>query len=513
MMIILLKASLITAILWGFYKAILEKESFFALNRIYLMGCLLMAFILPFIALPSLVDHQGVVTDLLTPTLVKKDQSTNNTEIFDQKEGLSIEEEKPFIDTSTEENEVGLAPNTRSKFGSLGIFFWLAGIYLFGLLVLLIHILAQVLITWIKAIKHPDKIEDTGCIILNMDKEIEPCSFFRYIFVNPSSYEYETYEQILTHEKIHVKYWHSIDLLIAEISVAILWFNPFVWLLRREVEKNIEYQTDDLLVNEAKDQKEEYQLNLLKIATYNKPLTITTNYNQSLIKQRILKMNSKKSNPYSYWKYAFLAPLIFTTLLIINKPNSATAQTMTSISLIDSEDNEDTNTKESAELISNDCQALLRAVKNNNIEEVKKLLQETNPNCTFYDDGEPRSALVAAARKGYLDIGKLIIEAGGKVEFHASGDESPLMAAAAYGHVAFVNYLLGQNAKVDAIIDGNGTALINAVRGGHHEIAQILLEKGADPYKNVPGDEYAMYHARVSKDKKMIDLLKRYDNR
>ncbi|MEM6698764.1 MAG: ankyrin repeat domain-containing protein, partial [Bacteroidota bacterium] len=99
------------------------------------------------------------------------------------------------------------------------------------------------------------------------------------------------------------------------------WFNPFVWLFRKEVEKNIEYQTDDLLTRKAvKKEKKGYQLNLLKIATHNKPLTITTNYNQSLIKQRILKMNAKKSNPYSYWKYAFIAPVLLMLILAMNEP-------------------------------------------------------------------------------------------------------------------------------------------------------------------------------------------------
>ena len=37
------------------------------------------------------------------------------------------------------------------------------------------------------------------------------------------------------------------------------------------------------------------------------------------------------------------------------------------------------------------------------------------------------------------------------------------------------------------------------------------LENGADPYKVVPGDEYAMYHARISGNKTMISLLKQYE--
>lgn len=114
-----------------------------------------------------------------------------------------------------------------------------------------------------------------------------------------------------------------IDLLLSEIAVILLWFNPIMWLFRKEVEKNIEYQTDDILLKGEAVEKESYQMNLLKVATYNMPLTITTNYNQSLIKQRIMKISAKKSNPHSLWKYVFTAPLIFSLLLLINKPMSA----------------------------------------------------------------------------------------------------------------------------------------------------------------------------------------------
>lgn len=158
----------------------------------------------------------------------------------------------------------------------------------------------------------------------------------------------------------------------------------------------------------------------------------------------------------------------------------------------------------------NNCKELLRAVRANQIEKVKALLQDTDPNCSYRGDGEPRSALVAAARKGYLEIGKLLIQANSDVEFHDRDDESPLMAAAKNGHLSFVQYLIEQGAQVDAVADGDGTALIHAVRSNHIKVAKLLLENGADPYLNVPGDEYAMYHARTSGNRKMVALLKQY---
>lgn len=162
-------------------------------------------------------------------------------------------------------------------------------LYIFGVGVFSLHLLAQIISMLWKVYTHTDQIQDEDYTIVNVHAEIDPCSFFRYIFINPTNYDYETYEQILAHEKVHVRQRHSFDLLLAECAVILLWFNPFIWILRKEIEKNIEYQTDDISVKGKTEEKEQYQLNLLKVATHTQPLSITTNYNQSSIKQRILK--------------------------------------------------------------------------------------------------------------------------------------------------------------------------------------------------------------------------------
>lgn len=157
------------------------------------------------------------------------------------------------------------------------------------------------------------------------------------------------------------------------------------------------------------------------------------------------------------------------------------------------------------------CQELLQAVKDEEVEKVRALLKTVDPDCAYYDDGEARSPLVAAARTGNMAIGKLLLGAKANVEFHAKNDETPLMAASKNGHLAFAEMLIAKGAKVDRKLSGDGTALIYAVRGEHLEVAKLLLEKGADPYKAVPGDEYAMYHARMGGNKKLIKLLKGYE--
>jgi len=158
----------------------------------------------------------------------------------------------------------------------------------------------------------------------------------------------------------------------------------------------------------------------------------------------------------------------------------------------------------------NKCKNLLRAVKSNNITKVTELLKISEPDCVYRGDGEPRSPLVAAARNENQTIAKLLIEAKANVEFHARGDESPLIAASKTGDVEMVKYFISKGAEINSKVRGNGTALIASVRNKHYEVSKLLLEKGADPYLTTPGDEYPMYHARQSKNKRMITLLESY---
>lgn len=271
MITLLIKASLILIVLLAFYKLFLEKESFFAANRIYLIGCLLFAATLPFLGLPELVHNQGIVTTLLEPSLEtdpvftakavpsvekppdnQEDQGINTTKMAPENAILSKGQNK--LSNPTETYAVQPTPadqaTTKSQAATQRFSYWLVMLYYFGVMGLSLKLLVQIFYTVWKIYKIEDKIPDEDSVLVNMKGDIDPCSFFKYIFINPASYDYETYEQIIAHERIHVRLWHTLDLLLSEIAVIALWFNPFVWILRKEVEKNIEYQTDDLMVRE-----------------------------------------------------------------------------------------------------------------------------------------------------------------------------------------------------------------------------------------------------------------------
>lgn len=298
----ILYASLILTACLIFYKLLLQKETFFSLNRFVLLMCMLLAFILPVIHVPEELSFRK------SPSVAK----VNST--------------KPAVDLDNvlpnEEHASSTVVQTDQK--SLSINFkqvmqWLIYLYWFGVIIFGLNFLMQAVVLLYKAYSRP-VIIDGKFRIVEITGDKAPCSFGNNIFINPEKYDWETYNQVLLHEKIHIEQKHTLDLLLAEIVLVFQWFNPFAWQWRQELEKNLEYFTDHKLLQHAGVEKESYQLSLLKVAAPHFPLSLTTNYNQSLLKRRLLMMNAKKSNVHTTWKYFFLLPLMVLFVCLFNEP-------------------------------------------------------------------------------------------------------------------------------------------------------------------------------------------------
>ena len=199
-----------------------------------------------------------------------------------------------------------------------GLFYcYLLGVLLFGL-----NFLLQLFVLLYQSYCRP-VIKDGRFRIVEVSGNRAPCSFGNTIFINPENYDWETYNQILIHEKIHVSGRHTLDILLAEIALVIQWFNPFAWLYRREVENNLEFLTDASVLLHQEVERSAYQLSLLRVSAPQLSFSLTNNYNQSLLKRRIVMMNSKRSSFHTIWKYFFLIPIFTVLVCALNKPTSA----------------------------------------------------------------------------------------------------------------------------------------------------------------------------------------------
>lgn len=299
-----LYTALVLASCFAFYKLLLQKETFFGLNRFMLIACMLLAFTLPLLPVPEQFSFRKAPTVRETPAYVQQAVYVPPAFTADQDKNYV-----PATESATKTEGI-----TVEKITTLLFYLYWFGVVLFAL-----NFLMQVFILLRKAYTKP-VIKDGKFRIVEMDDDKAPCSFGNNIFINPAKYDYETYSQVLLHEKIHIEQKHTLDLLIAEIVLIFQWFNPFAWQLRKELENNLEFLTDNSLLQHDSIEKKSYQVSLLKVAAPYYPLSLTTNYNQSLIKKRLLMMNSKKSNVHTIWKYFFLLPLMTAFVCLLNEP-------------------------------------------------------------------------------------------------------------------------------------------------------------------------------------------------
>lgn len=158
-------------------------------------------------------------------------------------------------------------------------------------------------------------IHDTEVYLLTDDEG--PFSFFDWIFINPERHKSDEIEEIMMHELTHCQQLHSIDIIFAELFCVVFWFNPFVWLLKREVRLNLEYLADNSVLANGRDNKE-YQYHLLGLTYRKNVATITNNFNVLPIKKRIKMMNKKETKGILKAKYMLYIPLVAMLLAVSN---------------------------------------------------------------------------------------------------------------------------------------------------------------------------------------------------
>ncbi|MES2267698.1 MAG: M56 family metallopeptidase [Bacteroidota bacterium] len=308
----ILHVALLISVCLLFYKLLLQNETFHHLNRWILLACLALTFVLPLLHIPQQwALRTAPELSVSAPKQVGVKTETGSTLQAEPRKATEPVTATPPVEENSFTETAALYTPQLLK--------WALWLYWCGVAAIGLNFLLQVFVLVRQAYKSP-VIQDGRYKIVEIDTDKSPCSFGNYIFINPAKYDWETYSQILLHEKIHVKQGHSFDLLLAELMLVFQWFNPFAWLYRKELENNLEFLTDSDVLNHNEVEKEIYQMSLLKVSVPNLSLRITTNYNQSLLKKRIVMMNAKRSNIHTTWKYFFLLPLMAFLMCAFNEP-------------------------------------------------------------------------------------------------------------------------------------------------------------------------------------------------
>nr|WP_294796438.1 M56 family metallopeptidase [uncultured Mucilaginibacter sp.] len=274
--IILIKVNIALVLFCLGYYLVLRKLTFYTLNRAYLITGILFSSAYPFIDLSALAQqHREIVAPVQNVVIIWK---------------------------APAENLIKQA----AYWNWLEIAFW-TGVAVFAAR-LLFQMVSLYKIHARSAIKQ---INGQAVRVVNGD--IGPFSFWKSIYVNPEKLSPADLKNVLAHEQVHVDEWHTLDILLTEISVIFYWFNPGIWMMKRAVRENIEFITDRKILQKGLDSKA-YQYSLLNITFNQSAPAITSNFNFSTLKKRIQMMNAKRSSNLNLTRYAFLVPVVVVCL-------------------------------------------------------------------------------------------------------------------------------------------------------------------------------------------------------
>ncbi|GAB3174533.1 M56 family metallopeptidase [Telluribacter humicola] len=293
----LLKVSLLLAALTLAYRWLIQYESFSGLNRVLLWLNVLAAWSLPLMPLPD-----------WGPVAVQQEFHRAVPAVINQVPALAREVAPEVV--------VPIVSATAAEPQGIQVTEALLLLYLLGVVALAGRLLWQVGRMLHTLRQLPSERLEGGIRLVRDPHTDSPYSFFGWIVCNPEKHGVLELQHILAHESEHVRQWHSLDLLLAEVQRVVLWFNPFSWVHQRLVQSNLEYLADRAVLDGGYDRKQ-YQVNLLKAALRTHDLPLTNSFAQSLLKKRIRMMNKQPSRLWGkymgllavlYLSSAFVAP-------------------------------------------------------------------------------------------------------------------------------------------------------------------------------------------------------------
>ena len=150
----------------------------------------------------------------------------------------------------------------------------------------------------------------------------EPISSFcwgKYIVVSVSDYSQQSTDGILLHETMHLRYRHTLDLLCMQCLLILYWFNPAIWLLKRELQEVHEFEADNGVLNTGIDATR-YQLLLVKKAVGTRLYSMANGFNHSKLKKRITMMLKERTNRWARLKLLLAVPVMAGALYVFAQP-------------------------------------------------------------------------------------------------------------------------------------------------------------------------------------------------
>jgi BlaR1 peptidase M56 len=289
---------------YGAYYVLLSRETFFKLNRIYLIISLLCGLIIP-IVVPK-IDALMVqpLVEIVQPITVS---------VAQMQESFAVQTLETQAVPSIREN----ISTILMKLYSLGMAFFLLK-FCWGLF------------TIFKLYRNGLKEKNNGFSLVFTEGVKTPFSFFNWIFLNQKTIEHADFQQIITHESAHVRQKHSFDILGLEILRGLFWLSPLVHFYARSLRNVHEYLADAAVLQNT--QKQSYGRLLIRQTAAGGGLVLANHLNFSQLKKRITMMSRNPSNRLALTKYALVAPIFLLIMVFLASPKTQVLATTADLS-------------------------------------------------------------------------------------------------------------------------------------------------------------------------------------
>jgi len=272
-LIYIIQVSACLALFYSMFSILFKRQTGFTANRIFLLMSIGISFLIPIININLSKPDDTVLTAILHDVIVININTIEQTVI--------------------------------KQFSSFTI---ISAIYLTGLSIFLLKFILQIIQIMI-LIKSSQLYKYNNFKIFNINKEISPFSFFNLVFINNSGMHDKDLEKIMAHERIHIKQFHSADMIIIELLIILQWFNPFVWMYKKSISELHEYIADEGVIEQGFN-KISYQKLILSQINVGRSIEFANYFSKSLIKRRLIMMTNFKPHKSSKLRFLLVIPAI-----------------------------------------------------------------------------------------------------------------------------------------------------------------------------------------------------------
>jgi TonB family protein len=277
----LIESTVCLLVLYAIYWFFLRRDTFFQVNRFYLMAMILFSVLVPLLPIHlTTTGPTASIMILLDPVLITP-----------AKVHQTIVEHLQWIEIA-------------------------AIVYLTGALIFLLRFGLQ-LFQLFRIPRHFGIKVRNGQKVVFVDRGYSPFSFFNLVFINERMIPSASLSTILEHEKIHIRQLHTVDIILAELATIIQWFNPVIWLAGREMKTIHEYLADEGVLQTGIS-RTQYQQMILDETMGIQVNNLANNFNVSLLKKRITMMTKSKSGTWAKSKMLIALPALVALLFLLS---------------------------------------------------------------------------------------------------------------------------------------------------------------------------------------------------